>query len=62
MAGVEDPVRIDPIEDPARRLDNLSVPPAEELSGLGSTPRMLGELVDMPKDALDQGTSGIRIF
>jgi hypothetical protein len=49
-------------EDPARRLDNLSVPPSSKLRRPRSASRMIDELVNMMKDTLNKGARRVRIL
>jgi len=58
----EDAVRVLSVEDPARRLDNLAVSPPSKLRRLRSASGMIDELINMTKDALDQGACRIRIL
>jgi len=58
----EDAVGFLPVEDSARRLDDLSVPPTSKLRRLRSASRMIDELIDMVKDTLDQRARRVRIL
>jgi hypothetical protein len=58
----EDPVGVLSVKDPARRLDNLAVPPPAKLRRLRSASGMINELINMVKDTLNQGARRIRIL
>jgi hypothetical protein len=58
----EDTVGVLSVEDPARRLDNLSVSPSSKLRRLRSAARMIDELINMLKDTLNQGARRVRIL
>jgi hypothetical protein len=58
----ENTVGVLSVENPARRLDNLSVSPTSKFRRLRPTSRMVDELIAMMKDTLHQGARRIRIL
>jgi predicted XRE-type DNA-binding protein len=58
----EDAAGILAVEDTARRLDDLSISPSPKLRRLRSASRMIDQLINMMKDALDQDTRCVRIL
>jgi len=58
----EDAIGVLAVENPARRLDNLSVSPSSKFRRLRSAARMVDELINMMEDALHQRARRVRIF
>jgi hypothetical protein len=51
-----------PVENPARRLDDLSVSPSSKLRRLRAASRMIDQLIDVMKNSLNQGARRVRIL
>ncbi len=47
-----------PMENAARRFNNLTVSAAAQFARFGAAVRVLSQLLDMPENSLDQFTSG----
>jgi hypothetical protein len=58
----EDAAGLLAVEDTARRLDDLSISPSPKLRRLRSASRMIDQLINMTKDALDQDARCVRIL